>query len=297
MVNPASMKTPENGFRPDIQGLRGLAVLLVVIYHAGISGLPGGYVGVDVFFVISGYLITGLLLREIEESGRIEFLKFYARRIRRLMPAAVLVLLTTLGVAWVVYSPLEVAELTPSAFATAVYASNIWFAHLSTDYLASGTGANPFLHTWSLAVEEQFYLVWPLFLFVVAHFGAPRTLRLRLMLAMGILTVLSLTASVLLTQYAQPWAFFGSPTRAWEFAVGGGVALWTSNSWLQNQTVVRLTGGAGIILILVAAGLYTDQTVFPGYAATIPVLGTALVILAGRSMRVSGLAPCSAWRR
>lgn len=284
MVDPVSMKTPKGGFRSDIQGLRGLAVLLVVLYHAGLSGLPGGYVGVDVFFVISGYLITGLLLREIEDTDKIDFARFYARRIRRLMPAAAVVLVATLGAGWVIYSPLELAQLTSSAFATAIYASNIWFAYLSTDYLASDAGANPLLHTWSLAVEEQFYLLWPLLLFFVARFGSVRTLRVRLVFSMGTLAVVSLAACILLSQYAQPWAFFGSPTRAWEFAAGGLIALWGTDRWLQNPNRVRLAGGAGLILILAAAGLYTDKTTFPGYAAIVPVLGTALVILAGRSM-------------
>ena len=154
-------------YQPEIQGLRAFAVLLVIFYHSGLPGLPGGFVGVDVFFVISGYLITGLLLREIDKAGDISLPRFYARRFQRLLPAAVLVLMATTAIAWYVYSPLALKQYSSSAFATAVYVSNIWFAHLSTDYLAEDTNSNPLLHTWSLGVEEQFYIVWPLLILIV----------------------------------------------------------------------------------------------------------------------------------
>ena len=147
--------------RADIQGLRAVAVLLVVLYHAGLPFVPGGYVGVDVFFVISGYVITGMLWREIERSGRVDLPSFYARRIGRLLPAALAVTAVTVVFFWAVYSPQERLRLATGAFASAVYLSNLWFALDATDYFASDSAGHPLLHTWSLSVEEQFYLSGP----------------------------------------------------------------------------------------------------------------------------------------
>src|SRR4051812_32500226 len=151
------------GFRPDIQGLRAVAVTLVVLYHAGLPWLSGGYVGVDVFFVISGFLITSLIAREIDRAGRVDFRAFYARRIRRLLPSAGLVLVVTMVAAKLMLPPLALVRISSNALATAVYGSNIWLALDGTDYLAN-EGPSPLQHYWSLAVEEQFYLVWPVFL-------------------------------------------------------------------------------------------------------------------------------------
>ena len=148
-------RDPAN-FSSGIQGLRAVAVLLVLFYHAGSGVMTGGFVGVDVFFVISGYLITDLLLRELEATNRIRLPEFYARRIRRLVPAAALVIASTVAVGFVLYSPFEQRQHFAAAFATALYLGNFWFAKLATDYLAAGTEASPLLHMWSLAVEEQF---------------------------------------------------------------------------------------------------------------------------------------------
>ncbi|MDX1541032.1 MAG: acyltransferase family protein [Geminicoccaceae bacterium] len=272
-------------FRPDIQGLRGVAVLLVVIYHAGLSVVPGGYTGVDVFFVISGYLITGLLVREIEQSGGLDLAAFYARRIRRLLPAATVVLLATTAVAMLLYSPLELKQFVATVFMTAVYLSNFWFAQQQTDYLAEDTSANPLLHTWSLAVEEQFYLVWPLLLLAAASAGPVNRLRSRLLVIMLIVGALSLAASVLLTWSNQPWAFFGSPTRAWQFALGGLIALWSPDERWLGTTFARLAGLTGLAAIIGAALAFTAETPFPGYAALLPTLGAAMVVAAGHASR------------
>ena len=166
MSNP---KGEGPSFRPDIQGLRALAVLSVVFYHARLPFFSGGYVGVDVFFVISGYLISGLLMREVEQKGRIDLLKFYARRIRRLLPAALVVLVATVIAARIWLSPLEQLELVPSVLFSALYASNLLFAFKATDYLAGGVHSNLLLHTWSLSVEEQFYLMWPAVIMLGAY--------------------------------------------------------------------------------------------------------------------------------
>ncbi|MCG6940812.1 MAG: acyltransferase [Thiohalocapsa sp.] len=280
--------SPASHYQPEIQGLRAIAVMLVVFYHSGLPGLPGGYVGVDVFFVISGYLITGLLLREIGRSGGISLGGFYARRMRRLLPAASLVLLATIAVAWYAYSPLELTEFSRSALATAAYLSNLWFAHLSTDYLAENTDANPLLHTWSLAVEEQFYLVWPFLLLAVLHLGARSGFARRLLLAFCATIVVSLAGAVFLTDYNQPWAFFGSPTRAWEFAVGGLLALWLAHGRTIGPRLSIALGTLGLVMVMGAALVYSKRTPFPGWSALAPVLGAALIIAGAQTDRLRG---------
>jgi peptidoglycan/LPS O-acetylase OafA/YrhL len=174
-----------------------------------------------VFFVLSGYLITGLLVKEMDTKGRINFLQFYARRARRLLPAAATMLLVVLAAARLLLPPLEQHLLVTPALSTALYSSNIFFAHRSTDYLAFDALNNPLLHTWSLAVEEQFYLFWPLLVMLgIRHRPADQNRR-RLWMVLGTVTVISFAGCVWLSRTAQPWAFFGSPARAWEFAVGG----------------------------------------------------------------------------
>src|SRR5262252_318587 len=154
------------GFRPDIEGLRAIAILLVVAYHADVPGFSGGFIGVDVFFVLSGYLITGLLVREIERTGTLDLPRFYARRARRLLPAMTLMLLCTMIASAVIHSPMEQRGFTSSATATASYMSNLYFMVNTFQYGGLAADLNPLLHTWSLSVEEQFYLVWPLFVMV-----------------------------------------------------------------------------------------------------------------------------------
>ncbi|TMG78516.1 MAG: acyltransferase, partial [Betaproteobacteria bacterium] len=159
------MSAERPAFRPELEGLRGVAILLVVLFHAGVGAFGGGFVGVDVFFVLSGFFITGLLVRELESAGSVDVTGFYARRALRLLPALLVVVLCTLGVVMWLYAPIDRAQIAGNARAVALYGGNIEFARTATDYF--GSGDNPLLHTWSLAVEEQFYIVWPL-LFVVA---------------------------------------------------------------------------------------------------------------------------------
>ena len=157
-------------FRPDIEGLRAVAVIGVVAYHFGVPGIPGGFVGVDIFFVISGYLITRLLIEELEESGKINLLRFYGRRARRLLPALLLMMVATLVAIPFILAPSQQLRYAATAAATSLYASNVLFLRDAMDYFAPQNASNPFLHTWSLAVEEQFYLIWPaLMLLAVRH--------------------------------------------------------------------------------------------------------------------------------
>ena len=155
-------------FRPDIEGLRALAVSGVVAFHFGLSDLPGGFTGVDIFFVISGYLITGQLLREIAEDGRLDLWRFYARRARRLLPASLFVIFATLVAGYFILSPDEQALYSKGAMYASAYAINFWLIRWSFDYFAPDAANNPFIHFWSLSVEEQFYLVWPALLLLAA---------------------------------------------------------------------------------------------------------------------------------
>lgn len=276
-------------FRPDIEGLRALAVLLVVTCHAGMPGLAGGYIGVDVFFVISGFLITRLLMAEWHRAGRIDVLAFYARRFRRLLPAFVLVLAFVLAATWTVYAPIEQPRLLASAFAATLYFSNVHYALESTNYMAPAAKLDPLLHTWSLGVEEQFYLAWPLLLIAMAALARRNTGRLSIpALVLGGVLAASLLASLHLTATRQPMAFFLPLTRAWEFAAGAMVAVFAER-WLApagglarllaRPAAAQALALGGLGLVLGSALLLDAQSPFPGWRALAPVAGTALLIL------------------
>jgi len=275
-----SLQNQRIRFRSDIEGLRGVAILLVIGYHAGIPGLGGGYVGVDVFFVLSGYLITGLLIGEIESTGKLDLVQFYARRARRLLPAAMVVLLATVIAGRILLSPIEQRYFANTALATALYISNAWFIRQSTDYLAADADTNPLLHTWSLAVEEQFYLCWPLLLLVVLARMRGRSPRWRLGLVMSVAAALSFAGALSLLRIAQPWAFFSSGTRAWEFALGG-LALLFADRQRSASRYTHAFGWIGLAAIAAAGVAFNRTTAFPGFAALLPVMGTALVLVAG----------------
>src|SRR5258706_5135274 len=207
-----------SAFRPDIEGLRGIAVLMVVAFHIGILGFSGGFVGVDVFFVLSGYLITGLLVTEIQKTSKLSLLNFYARRARRLLPASALMLLATLLIGATIMAPEELTFAARAARATAVYMSNIFFARNAANYFGPDVKSNPLLHTWSLAVEAQFYLFWPLL--IMLGMQVWRSKKALLAVLSG-LTVISLGLSVWFTAKGGTFAFYELPARAWEFGIGG----------------------------------------------------------------------------
>jgi peptidoglycan/LPS O-acetylase OafA/YrhL len=267
-------------FRPDIQGLRAIAVAAVVLNHAGIPGISGGYVGVDVFFVISGFLISTHLVTGLERDGRVRFATFYARRARRILPASLAVLVLSVVGAMVWVPPLLRASTMQDAIATALYVPNYAFAVQGTDYLAQSTTPSLFEHYWSLGVEEQFYLVWPALLALVWLVG--RRSRRALGAVLAVVVVSSLVCAVLLTYQAQPWAFFSLWSRAWELGLGGLVALaLRARPQVLPPVVAAVAGWAGVAGILVAVAVYSGGTVFPGIAALLPVAATGLVILAG----------------
>ncbi|MGO1566380.1 MAG: acyltransferase family protein [Brachybacterium sp.] len=292
---PPAVPATKPGFRPDIQGLRAIAVMLVVVYHSGVQAVSGGFVGVDVFFVISGFLITTHLLESLAREGRIRFASFYAKRARRILPAALLVAALTVIAAWIWMSPLLMQDVLRGAIATALYVPNLFFAQEGTDYLAETT-PSVFQHYWSLGIEEQFYLLWPALL--ALGFWLCRRSERRVMAMVAVVTAVSFLACVLLMGVSQPWAFFSLPTRAWELGVGGLAAflLRSGARWLHAERT-GLLAWSGLAGLTVVALTFDAGTPFPGWTAALPVLATALLIIGGaapgrlNATRVLGLAP------
>ncbi len=291
MASPTGSDTgsrDESTFRPDVEGLRAVAVMLVVLFHASIGGVAGGFVGVDVFLVLSGFLITGLLLRELRATGTISLAGFYARRVRRLLPAAALVLVVTLAASALVLPPLLVPGVAGDAAAAAVDLSNIRFASQATDYFAAGQAPSPILHFWSLGVEEQFYLFWPAIVLLIARASNPGMTR-RIALAVVAISAVSFGLAVWLTATNAPWAFFLLPTRAWELGLGAMLAVAASRLALVPRPAAALGGWIGLGMIAIAAITFDQATPFPGSAALLPTIGTAMVVIAG--MQRSALGP------
>lgn len=276
---------PNKQFRPDIEGLRAVAVLAVVLFHAGVPGFGGGFIGVDVFFVVSGFLITGLLWREASGTGTVRMARFYAGRARRLLPAAALVLVATSMAATLLLPPLRARSVLADAIASALYVGNYRFAAEGTDYLAAETAASPLQHYWSLGVEEQFYLLWPALIlgtaWMLTRSGRGTRSAVPYACVLAVVAAASLMVSLWWTQTMPPWAFFSLPTRAWELAAGGLVAL-TAAHWRSLPPVCAvLVGWGGLALILATCTQLGTATPYPGSAALLPVMGTALVIGAG----------------
>jgi len=272
--------------RRDIQGLRAVAVLAVLLFHAGVPGVTGGFIGVDVFFVLSGFLISGALWRELAATGRVRLAAFWARRARRLLPSAALVGITTVVASALLLSPLRGRSVVRDALAAALYALNYRLAAQGTDYLSLDSAPSPLQHYWSLGVEEQFYLGWPLLLLVAALAGRRRRSARAPVLAavvavVGVVAVASFAVSLHLTDAAQPFAFFSLPSRAWEFAVGAAVALAAGRLRGLRPGVAAVLGWCGLAGLGVGFVGLGAATPFPGVAALLPVLGTAAVLAAG----------------
>lgn len=267
-------------FRPDIQGLRAVAILLVVLYHAGVPGFGGGYVGVDVFFVISGYLITGQLVGEAVKTGRVSLTRFYLKRVRRLMPSAVLVIVVTLLVARVFAPPLFSLSLSVDGIFAALYTLNYRLAAEGINYQNAGAAPSAFQHFWSLGVEEQFYVFWPL-LIIAAIVLTRRWWRNPLPVLFLMVIVVSLYISQHLLAVDAPMSYFGVQSRAWEFAVGAIVALASGPLARMRPRIRAVVFFVGLALIIGVGFSYNAATQFPGVHAVIPVGGTALVISAG----------------
>lgn len=265
-------------FRPDIEGFRALAIIMVVIHHAGFPVFGG----VDTSFVLSGFLVTSLLLREVARTGAVAFGAFYARRARRLLPVATLVIVATLLAAWVWLPSFKLKATGLDGLFAALSAINWRLAATSTDYFADNATTSPFQHFWSLAVEEQFYLVWPLLFLAVAWLGAKLH---RHIMAVGVTLAavvgVSLYLSVTITRTAQPWAYFGFHTRAWELAVGALVAVGAHVFARMWQPLAALVSWAGLAAIAVGSVMIAHSREIPGSVMLWPVIGTAMFIIGG----------------
>jgi len=266
-------KIPSNRIT-QIQGLRALAAILVVLFHA--KWIAGGFVGVDIFYVISGFLITGLLMREIENTGTINFKAFYARRFKRLLPASFFVLTITAAFSWLLIPGTMRSSLGRDIIAASLYVSNYLFAVWQTDYQNLNATPSPVIHFWSLAVEEQFYVIWPLLILV--FFLIAKYLRKKVVLTclVAAVTIFSFFLSIYLTETSPIWAFYSLPTRAWELGIGAMIAL------IPAAKTKKFIPLIGFILVITSAFVFNENTAFPGKNAALPVIGTVLLIATSR---------------
>jgi peptidoglycan/LPS O-acetylase OafA/YrhL len=279
-------------YRGDIEGLRAVAIVAVVLYHAHLGFVRGGFTGVDDFYVISGFLITGHLWRQIETDGRIGFARFYGRRVQRLLPVSFVVLVVTAVASARYLPPLQAHAALKDGESAALYVSNYRFGALQTSYLTASAPPSPFQQYWSLSLEEQFYLVWPLLLAGLAMAWRSRTNR-RLpaagaAAALAIVAVGSFLLSLWLTRVSQPWAFFSLPTRAWELAVGGLVAFGTPFLRKLPDRMAGALGWSGLAVLVGTIVLLPTSVPYPGLAALAPVLGSAAVIASGTAHATRG---------
>ncbi|WP_316308325.1 acyltransferase family protein [Clavibacter michiganensis] len=282
--------TVNRGFRPDVEGLRALAVVAVIVDHL-FDWPSGGFVGVDVFFVISGFLITGLLLKEYERTKTISFLDFYKRRVRRIMPAALLVLVVSTAVSFLVFNVVRAQASLWDAVWSALFVSNWHFASAGTDYFASDGPISPFRHYWSLSVEEQFYLVWPVLIFLVITFARRRTPKNRVKRArlftqtigitVGVLIVASLAWGFYETSARPTVAYFSTFSRAWELGIGALLAIFAARLATLPAAIRPVLGYVGLAGIIASFFVVSGDNAFPVPFGLLPVVATALVIASG----------------
>jgi peptidoglycan/LPS O-acetylase OafA/YrhL len=272
-------------YRPDVEGLRAVAVVAVILFHTKIAGFTGGFVGVDVFYVISGFVITGVLLRKFEGSGSLGFGDFYARRARRILPASGLVLVVTVLASYHWLGFVRGAEVADDARWCAVFLANFHFLAIGTNYFSSQLPPSPLQNYWSLAVEEQFYLVYPLGL-ALSLFAIPKvSIRHKVMIFTGAIIVASLWWCIYQTSADPYGAYLSSLTRAWELALGGFITAGTQY-WVRiSRPIAACLTWIGIGGILFSGLYYTSSTAYPGWAALVPVVSAGLVIVGGMSAR------------
>jgi peptidoglycan/LPS O-acetylase OafA/YrhL len=290
-VVAASAPAARRAFRPDIQALRAVAVAGVVVFHLWPAALPGGFVGVDVFFVVSGFLITQQHADEADATGRISLTRFWARRIRRILPAALVVLAATTAAVVLLVPRVAWRDNLPDVRAAALYVENWQLAGRAVDYLAAEADPSLVQHYWSLSVEEQFYLAWPLLVLLAVVLSRRMPALSQRAWPVAVLTAAGLSSfvlSVLWTAADAPTAFFATPTRAWEFAAGGLAALLAPEPAAGGGKVRAALGGIGLVVVLAAMGLIHGDQPFPGVIALVPVLGATLVVAAGLSQRWAG---------
>jgi len=281
-ANTASLTHPK--YRPDIDGLRAVAVLSVVAFHAFPGRLPGGFIGVDVFFVISGFLISTIIFDNLS-SGSFGFAEFYRRRVRRIFPALLVVLVATLGISWAVLFGGEFVQISKHVTAGAAFISNfaLW---QESGYFDKAANAKPLLHLWSLGIEEQFYIIWPLLLYWGWRLGA------NLFLLCIVISASSFAANISTSRVDAVAIFYSPQTRFWELLVGAIVAIkypWIRSTLETRHSLAHVISSCGALLLLIGLGLITKNSIFPGWLALLPTFGTALLIAAGPS------APINRW--
>ena len=279
MGKRGGIRLKTTSYRSDLEGLRGVAVLLVLFFHVHFSLIKGGFAGVDIFYVLSGFFISGLLIREQEESGRISFANFYARRIRRLMPAATLVLLATLVASLFILPKILIPGLAVDTAAAALFLANMNFAHHATDYFQISATPSPVLHYWSLSVEEQFYMLWPAIILLIARMG--RALRRNALLVMTVITGSSFSFALYLLHRNAIWGFYSLPTRAWELGLGGILAMLAPDFKKIPPLLAAIGSWLGLFGLVTTTLFLPETSLFPGVAALLPTLSTALLIACG----------------
>ena len=261
-------------YRPEIDGLRAVAVIPVILFHAGFHPFSGGYVGVDVFFVISGYLITRIILSDLRE-GKFSLARFYERRARRILPALFFVMAVCIPFAWFILMPRDMKDFAQSMIAVSLFSSNILF-YAESGYFAPSAELKPLLHTWSLAVEEQYYIVFPLLMFLIWRFS--RTRVAAVFITIFVCSLLFATWSA----YTRPEAgFYLLPGRAWELIIGAAIARFLDGPTAlhSSRAATELLSGVGLAMIVAAVFVFDRRTPFPGFCALVPTLGAGLIIL------------------
>jgi peptidoglycan/LPS O-acetylase OafA/YrhL len=269
--------------RADIEGLRAFAVVVVVVYHSARRLFPGGFIGVDVFFVISGFLITGLILRELDTTGRLSLKRFWSRRAKRLLPATAMVLGFSAWVTWALLPTTQRRIFGWDIVDAAAYIVNWRLGARSVDYLAEGLATSPVEHFWSLAVEEQFYIIWPVLIVAASWVSSRINLGRRAVLGTALVVVsgVSIWSSVTLTAANSELAFFGNHTRIWELGIGALIAFGAARLTTIPVAVARLLGWAGLAAIVASVWIFTTNSTWPGLGPALPCLGAAAVIVAG----------------
>ena len=301
---------PRTDYRYDIEGLRGLTLLAILGFHIDLPGVGGGFVGPDIFFIISGFVITGQLWKEVGTNGTVALRRFYGGRARRLLPVSAFVGVVTMIISAILLSPLQLRNVIGDGIACALYVGNYRFALQGVDYFASDRPPSPFQHYWTLGVEEQFYLLWPVMLVgtawlvqrarrrVGAHAApaAPAAPSKSPYLVLLVLTAIASFALSLWATYAMPpMAYFSLPTRAWDLAVGCLLAL-TVDQWRRLPALpAAIMGWAGLALILMVCNQFRSTTPYPGTAALLPLLGTVLVLGAGCAAPSQGCGRILGW--
>ena len=268
-------------FRPDVQGMRAIAILLAIVYHAGLAGFHGGYVGIEVFFVISGFVITGLLLREREATGSTSIRNFYGRRARRIIPAATLVVIVTVIASYHWLGPSIGHQTAVDGQWAALFLANFHFAAIHTNYLIAQAPPSPLLNYWSLGVEEQFYIVYPTLFLLIGWWARRGSFKARLTVVLIAVIVASYTYSIVLTSADAQSAYFSLFTRSWELALGGLIALHGSVFRRIPQTWAAVASWAGLAVILITSLTLNGNAEYPGALVAIPTLGAGVLIAAG----------------